>query len=414
MSVFPSEWENGCIGDIAKVISGYAFPSEDFHDNHQEGIPVVRMSDIKDKGLNLGSAKRISNINQEFLRKFQIRQGDLLFGMSGSIDKSALVLNNQQALLNQRVGALRSVQANGNFHAHIFQNERVKSQILDLAAGGAQLNISAKQIESIRIAIPPLPEQKKIAEILSGIDREIESLSKAIGSHRTTRNALIESIFEDGHKKAENGSSEWRVWSIEDLLASTATPMRSGPFGSALLKEELAKEGIPFLGIDNVRTEEFVLTFKRFLTDEKFKELRRYEVFPQDVMITIMGTVGRSCVVPEGIGPCVSSKHTWTMTFDHSKVAPEIICWQLNHYGRTRTKFLESSQGGVMDAISSQTLRETEVPIPTSRLFAEQIVGQYKSSHNHEQTLNKKFHKMRLLKNAVASDLLSGRKRVSI
>ena len=67
-----------------------------------------------------------------------------------------------------------------------------------------------------------------------------------------------------------------------------------------------------------------------------------------------------------------------------------------------------------MDAISSQTLREIEVPIPTSRVFAEQIVGHYKSSRKHEQTLNKKFRKMRLLKNAVASDLLSGRKRVSI
>ena len=304
----------------------------------------------------------------------------------------------------------------GNLEASYLYHFLVSKRkaIRNSAEGTGVPHVSRRFLEDIEILVPPLPEQKKIAEILSGIDREIELLAKAIDSHRTTRNALIESIFEDGHKKAENGSSEWRVWSIEDLLASTATPMRSGPFGSALLKEELAKEGIPFLGIDNVRTEEFVLTFKRFLTDEKFKELKRYEVFPQDVMITIMGTVGRSCVVPEGIGPCVSSKHTWTMTFDHSKVAPEIICWQLNHYGRTRTKFLESSQGGVMDAISSQTLRETEVPIPTCRVFAEQIVGQYKSSHNHEQTLNKKFRKMKLLKNAVASDLLSGRKRVSI
>jgi len=284
-----------------------------------------------------------------------------------------------------------------------------------LGNGGRKARrISPDDFLDLEIDLPPLPEQKKIAEILSGIDTEIESLSKAIDLHRKTRNALIESIFEDGHKKAENGSNEWKVWSIEDLLASTATPMRSGPFGSALLKEELAKEGIPFLGIDNVRTEEFVLNFKRFLTDEKFKELRRYEVFPQDVMITIMGTVGRSCVVPEGIGPCVSSKHTWTMTFDHSKVAPEIVCWHLNHYGRTRTKFLESSQGGVMDAISSLTLRETKIPIPTSRVFAEQIVGHYKSSHNHEQALNDKFRKIKLLKNAVSSDLLSGRKRVTI
>ena len=302
-----------------------------------------------------------------------------------------------------------NLEPNYLFHFLVSKQKEIRNS----AEGTGVPHVSRRSLEDLEIVIPPLPEQKKIAEILSGIDREIESLSKAIDLHRKTRNALIESIFEDGHKKAENGSNEWQVWSIEDLLASTATPMRSGPFGSALRKEELAKEGIPFLGIDNVRTEEFVLNFKRFLTDEKFKELRRYEVFPQDVMITIMGTVGRSCVVPEGIGPCVSSKHTWTMTFDHSKVAPEIVCWHLNHYGRTRTKFLESSQGGVMDAISSLTLRETKVPIPTSRVFAEQIVGHYNSSHNHEQALNDKFRKIKLLKNAVSSDLLSGRKRVN-
>jgi type I restriction enzyme S subunit len=189
--------------------------------------------------------------------------------------------------------------------------------------------------------------------------------------------------------------------------------MRSGPFGSALLKEELAKEGIPFLGIDNVRTEEFVPSFKRFLTEAKFNELRRYEVFSHDVMITIMGTVGRACVVPEGTGQCVSSKHTWTMTFDRKKVAPEIICWQLNHFSGTRKKFLESSQGGVMDAISSQTLREIEVPIPTNKEYAEKLAEQYLSSSRYQQALKAKLAKIRLLKNAVSSDILSGRKRVT-
>jgi len=284
-----------------------------------------------------------------------------------------------------------------------------------LGNGGRKARrISPDDFLDLEIEIPPLPEQKKIAEILSGIDRQIGLISRAIDSNRAARNALMESIFHEGHRKATNRSDEWRIWTVEELLANSATPMRSGPFGSALLKEELADEGIPFLGIDNVKTEEFVPTFKRFLPPQKFQQLSRYEVFPHDVMITIMGTVGRSCVVPAGIGPCVSSKHTWTMTFDRHKVAPEIVCWQLNHFSRTRKRFSEGSQGGVMDAISSQTLRETEVPFPTAQDLAERILGYYKISLRHEKEMRARLEKTRLLKSAVSSDLLSGRKRVSV
>ena len=73
--------------------------------------------------------------------------------------------------------------------------------------------------------------------------------------------------------------------------------MRSGPFGSALLKHELVEAGIPLLGIDNVHVERFEATFSRFVTPQKFRELERYAVRPRDLMITIMGTVGRCCLV---------------------------------------------------------------------------------------------------------------------
>ena len=176
ISEIPAGWKLGCIGDIAKVVSGFAFSSKDFHNNQQEGIPVIRMSDIQQGCLNLGGAKRVSNYSCQVLKKFQVQRGDLLFGMSGSIEKSVLVKTEEQALLNQRVGALRSLNECNNFHAYAFQSEGVIDQILELAAGGAQLNISAKQVESIVLKIPPLPEQRKIAEILSRIDKRISIL----------------------------------------------------------------------------------------------------------------------------------------------------------------------------------------------------------------------------------------------
>ncbi len=124
------------------------------------------------------------------------------------------------------------------------------------------------------------------------------------------------------YKKTELGwlPEEWGVEKLETLLAKIPSAMRSGPFGSALLKHELVEQGIPLLGIDNIFVEKFENKFKRFVTQEKFNELSRYSVRSRDVVITIMGTVGRCCVIPEKTETSLSSKHLWTMTFDVKKL----------------------------------------------------------------------------------------------
>lgn len=89
---------------------------------------------------------------------------------------------------------------------------------------------------------------------------------------------------------------------IGDLPADVDSAMRSGPFGSALLKSELADSGVPLLGTDNVFPEESVPFHTRFVPWEKARQLRRYRVRPRDIMITIVGTVERCCVVPGNMG----------------------------------------------------------------------------------------------------------------
>ncbi len=71
-------------------------------------------------------------------------------------------------------------------------------------------------------------------------------------------------------------SREWDISTLEDLLAPLPNNIRSGPFGSALLKNELVEDGIPFLGIDNIYTEHFEPAFRRFVSERKFLELAKY------------------------------------------------------------------------------------------------------------------------------------------
>lgn len=279
-----------------------------------------------------------------------------------------------------------------------------------------------------RFQIPDLPldEQRRIAEILDALDDQTRLIENTLSKQRATFVGLLfhlltQSLPSDittlGDAVLEFGGTsivlpkEWTIEPIGQLLESVDPAMRSGPFGSALLKHELVESGVPLLGIDNVHVDRFVADFRRFVTPAKAVELSRYRVRPADVMITIMGTVGRSCLVPEDIGLALSSKHVWTLTFNDARYRPYLASLQLNHAPWARAHLRRDEQGGIMSAIRSDTLKTLMLPTPPieEQLKIEEILKAHESTIvGHEQSLIK----LRTLKAGLAGDLLTGRVRV--
>ncbi len=274
--------------------------------------------------------------------------------------------------------------------------------------------------------------QQKIATILTSIDTAIEKTEALIQKYQQIKAGLMHDLFTRGvtadgklrlprdlapelYQETPVGwiPKEWGVEELQYLLAPIGNNIRSGPFGSALLKSELVEDGVPFLGIDNVHVESFLDNFRRFVSEKKFLELIKYSVRPFDVVITIMGTVGRCCVIPGTIDKALSSKHLWTMTFDTNIVIPDLICWQLNHSAWVKAWFRKETQGGIMDAIQSTTLKKLILPVPD---LPEQI-----RIHNRYISLNKRIasdqeslKKLNLQKQGLMQDLLTGKVRVKL
>lgn len=154
----PQSWVICKLADVCYFESGYAFSSDDYS---RSGTPLVRISNIIDSKISLESCVYI---NSECDKRFHVKKGDLLIAMSGATTgKMGVYDSNETAFLNQRVGNIKVINENVllNDYRNIFMYSQIDN-ILELAYGGAQPNISANIICSLPFPIPSIKEQKRI------------------------------------------------------------------------------------------------------------------------------------------------------------------------------------------------------------------------------------------------------------
>jgi type I restriction enzyme S subunit len=190
------QWLRATFGTLVRVGSGYAFKANDFTDAATD-IPVVRMSNLKVGRLDLSEAKRFPPDLLHGLDAFQLKAGDFVFGMSGSLTNHAWVTaSDLPCYQNQRVGRL--LPKNGThprFAAYLYLSDHVQQGIIQLAAGAAQLNISASQIESIVVPCPPPEVQARIAAILTDLDSAIAQDQQHLDGLRITKRGLLDDLL---------------------------------------------------------------------------------------------------------------------------------------------------------------------------------------------------------------------------
>ncbi|WP_196889062.1 restriction endonuclease subunit S [Aureivirga sp. CE67] len=190
---FP-DWEEKKLGEICRIIGGYAFKSSEFKTS---GIPIIRISNISNNSrfINLETIVYYDRINID--NKYIIKKGDLLIAMSGATTGKISEYNlDFDSYLNQRVGLFKSKKNNNSYiKKYVFSNS-FKIQIKSILSIGAQPNISNKDIEQFIIKIPfDVDEQNKIAAFLEKIDLKIEGIEKEIEKMKNWKKGLLQKMF---------------------------------------------------------------------------------------------------------------------------------------------------------------------------------------------------------------------------
>ena len=154
----PDNWVWTTLGSVCNFENGFAFSSDDYK---QEGIPLIRISNISDNTIDLNGCVFVQ---KEIEDRFVVKNGDLLIALSGATTgKMGVYSSDKVAYLNQRVGNLRIIDTSilSPEYRNIFMYSKTET-ILKLAYGGAQPNISGTAICSFLFPLPPLAEQRRI------------------------------------------------------------------------------------------------------------------------------------------------------------------------------------------------------------------------------------------------------------
>lgn len=275
------------LGDVCKIIGGYAFKSEEFI---TDGVPVIRISNLDGETVNVDKNVCYS---VEFLKNnnnFTVRKNDILMAMSGAtVGKIGVYQNEDVALLNQRVCNLKPIEdkLNREYLNCYCHSDYFKSEILKNAFGCAQPNISVKQIADFEIKILDLKSQVRIANKLKKILCLIEKRKQQLQKLDELVKARFVEMFGD-----ESEFYKWQCTTVGEV---------ANVFVGIVIKptQYYAEQGIPAfrslnIGALSVKNKDWI-----YFSEEGHLENSRTIVRTNDVLVVRSGAPGTSCVVTE-------------------------------------------------------------------------------------------------------------------
>lgn len=363
-------------------------------------------------------------------------------------DASERVICSESDILLARTGATGVVVTNikGVFHNNFFKvnyNNRViikdylvyylKQQSIQehfkLVAGTTTIpDLNHGEFLSTKCVVPSMKEQKQIANFLdkktSEIDALISEKEKLIELLKEKRQAIITEAVTKGlnpnMKMKDSGvqwigeiPEHWAITSVKHVISKGKEGMKIGPFGSDLKLEEM-NESLPFkvYGQENLINDDFNLG-RRFITEEKFKEMSAYELFPGDIAISMMGTIGKCKVIPKGIVRGIMDSHLIRIRTNKNIIVPEFLQILIDSSYYVYNQLINQSKGSIMNGLNSTIIRNIIIALPNR---CEQIeILNYVKRKNEEiniiienienQTIKLKQYKQSLISEAVTGKI---------
>ena len=193
LPTFTQPWKDVKLGEIADFYNGYAFKSESYINNGT--YKIITIANVQQGKLIYNQTNTIMELPKDIQPNQILSVGDIIFSMTGNVGRVCTVSTNN-CLLNQRVGKIIEKGVSKSFLYHLLLTDHFINKMVAFAQGGAQDNLSLKDVKKYKILIPDdITEQQAIADVLSTADDEINLLNQKLEALKEQKKGLMQQLL---------------------------------------------------------------------------------------------------------------------------------------------------------------------------------------------------------------------------
>jgi len=378
---------------------------------------IATVKDMGNHSFNLNTCAKITK--EEFLQLVRNgcrpEKGDILFSKDGTIGKTFVFEGSKPIVLLSSIAIIRLNKSvlDSNFTCQVLKSFIFEKQLEGLRSGSAIRRLVLKSIKEIRVPLPTITEQQKIAAIFSRVDEKIEVISNRISEILTLKKGLMQRLFTKGigHSQFKDSAlgvvpESWEVLQLGSLTSKvgSGTTPRGG-------REAYVESGIPFIRSQNVLYNKLDLSKVAYITEEQHEKMSGSQLMGDDVLLNITGaSIGRSCVLPSEFRIGNVNQHVCIIR-SNGNIIPHYLGKFLNSsLGQNQINRFQA--GGNREGLNFQQIRSFKIPLPSIE-EQRKIAAILSSVDDKLQILQEKKETYQELKRGLMQVLLTGKIRVS-
>lgn len=380
----PEEWQLVQLGDLCVIQNGYAFKSSDFIN---QGIPVIKMGNISKDFYLKWESEKLSYLPKDYIdlySEYVVSRNNLLITLtdmspSGEyLGTVALYDQDTPALLNQRVGRFSSINIELDIQYLYFRLRTIefKKYALHDDTGNLQKNTNPEYLYRFKFRLPPLPEQKRIVEILNDRLSAVEKARAATEAQLAAAKALPAAYLRQVFDSPE--AQKWPRKKLGDIAktCSGSTPSRS--------QKDYYIGEIPWVKTGELK-DGFIYDTEEHINEIALRETS-VKLLPVNTLLVAMygqgQTRGRTGLLTK---PATTNQACFAILPNDNEFDPKYLqIWFRHSYLRIREE--TEGRGGNQPNLNGELLREQIVYLPSLEKQNE-IVSNLKLSERQVEQL---------------------------
>jgi type I restriction enzyme S subunit len=416
MSEFvPEGWKLKTIGELANVKRG-ASPRP-INDSQWWGGNVgwVRISDVTSSNKYLNKTTQyLSDLGVS--KSVKIDKGEVVLSICATIGKPIIV--NVDACIHD--GFVWFNKLEKTIHREFWYYFLLSNQefLASQRQSGTQGNLNTSIVSDLLCYLPPLPEQQKIAAILTSVDEVIEKTQAQINKLKDLKTGMMQELLTrgvgvDGKPHTEFKDSPvgripkgWAVVPLEELVKNdkkiTYGIVQAGPHYEG---------GVPYIRVSDMSSRHLTKKGMLLTSPEIARKFERSSVRAGDIVYALRGMIGHVHIVPSELNGANLTQGTARIS-PSENINTNYLLWAMRSPYVALQNDLEA-KGSTFKEVTLASLRQIHIAVPSGR--EQQCISSSLSSiESRIYTTEDKLNHLKALKKALMQDLLTGKVRVKV